>query len=143
MTDTADHTPSAPELRLRIIFDGQNSQPDKDEAPVAAMFGPGKAELLAHVKATGSIAAAGRAMGMSYKRAWTLVETLNGMFAAPLVESSRGGPRGGGAVLTATGQAVLAAYTAAKTAAVDAAAPHLAELDAMRGAQDVDISGKK
>jgi len=132
MTDETDHRSPGPELRLRIIFDGQNSQPDKDAAPVAAMFGPGKAELLGHVKATGSIAAAGRAMGMSYKRAWTLIETLNGMFAAPLVESNRGGPRGGGAVLTETGQAVLAAYTAAKSAAVDAAAPHLATLDALR-----------
>ncbi|MBT8411596.1 MAG: LysR family transcriptional regulator [Octadecabacter sp.] len=132
MTDRTDRISPAPELRLRIIFDGQNSQPDKDAAPVSAMFGPGKAELLGHVKTTGSIAAAGRAMGMSYKRAWTLIETLNGMFAAPLVESNRGGPRGGGAVLTETGQAVLAAYTAAKTAAVDAAAPHLADMDALR-----------
>ena len=133
MTNPSDCTSSGPELRLRIVFDGHDSLPNKDAAPVTDMFGPGKAELLAHVNATGSIAAAGRAMGMSYKRAWTLIETLNGMFAAPLVQSNRGGPRGGGAVLTETGQAVLAAYTAAKSAAIDAAAPHLAKLDALRG----------
>ncbi len=59
---------------------------------------------------TGSISAAGKAMGMSYKRAWTLVETLNGIFREPLVASSRGGASGGGARLTETGQEVLAQY---------------------------------
>ena len=73
-----------PTLRLRIVF-----------AP-GAMIGPGKADLLDGIARTGSIAAAGRDMGMSYKRAWQLVETMNAMFAAPVVESSRGGARGGG-----------------------------------------------
>jgi molybdate transport system regulatory protein len=87
-----------PDLRLRLVFgDG-------------FAFGPGKAELLAGVARTGSISAAGRAMGMSYKRAWTLVETMNRCFAAPLVEASRGGSDHGGARLTDTGQAALAAY---------------------------------
>ncbi|AXC50848.1 LysR family transcriptional regulator [Paracoccus suum] len=73
-------------------------------------LGPGKAELLSAIAQTGSIAAAGRSMGMSYKRAWSLVEGLNAMFRAPLVESARGGPQGGGAGLTPTGAEVLARY---------------------------------
>lgn len=73
-------------------------------------LGPGKAELLSAIAETGSIAAAGRRMGMSYKRAWSLVEVLNAMFHQPLVESARGGTQGGGAGLTATGAEVLARY---------------------------------
>lgn len=71
---------------------------------------PGKADLLEGIAAEGSISAAGRRMGMSYKRAWSLVEEMNAGFAAPLVESARGGPRGGGAHLTHAGEEVLAAY---------------------------------
>ncbi|MFD1807941.1 winged helix-turn-helix domain-containing protein [Gemmobacter lanyuensis] len=55
------------------------------------MIGPGKAELLERIDETGSIAAAARDMGMSYKRAWSLIETLNAMFDLPLVASTRGG----------------------------------------------------
>ena len=74
------------------------------------MLGPGKADLLELIGTTGSISAAGKAMGMSYKRAWMLVETLNGIFREPLVASSRGGPSGGGARLTETGEKVLEQY---------------------------------
>jgi molybdate transport system regulatory protein len=74
------------------------------------MLGPGKAELLQRIGETGSISAAGRAMGMSYKRAWMLVETMNAAFREPLVESTRGGPHGGGAILTSTGHRVIAYY---------------------------------
>jgi molybdate transport system regulatory protein len=73
-------------------------------------LGPGKADLLQGIAETGSIAAAGRRMGMSYKRAWGLVEVLNGMFAEPLVSASRGGAAHGGAGLTVSGQEVLALY---------------------------------
>ena len=73
-------------------------------------IGPGKAELLELISVTGSIAAAGREMGMSYKRAWLLVETMNHAFREPLVVASRGGTDKGGASLTSTGLAVLAAY---------------------------------
>jgi molybdate transport system regulatory protein len=69
------------------------------------MFGPGKAELLQSISETGSIAAAGRRMGMSYKRAWYLIDTLNAYFNEPLVVSIKGGAKGGGASLTETGQA--------------------------------------
>lgn len=81
------------------------------------VLGPGKAELLERIAATGSIAGAARAMGMSYKRAWSLIETLNAMFDAPLVQSARGGPGTGGAALTDRGKAVLAAYRAIEDAA--------------------------
>lgn len=74
------------------------------------MLGPGKAELLERIRDTGSISAAGRQMQMSYKRAWMLVETLNAIFREPLVDSTRGGKKGGGAKLTQTGLAVLAQY---------------------------------
>lgn len=87
-----------PRLRLRIVFDDQ------------AMLGPGKADLLELIRKTGSISAAGRAMGMSYKRAWTLVETMNALFRSPLVTSSRGGSAGGGAALTPDGERVLDLY---------------------------------
>lgn len=87
-----------PKLSLRITFPG------------GMMFGPGKADLLENIDRLGSISAAGRAMGMSYKRAWMLVEALNQGFVAPLVESARGGTGGGGAQLTETGKAVLSHY---------------------------------
>lgn len=108
-----------PRLRLRIVFGSHG------------MMGPGKAELLERIERTGSIAAAGREMGMSYKRAWTLVETLNAMFRAPLVRGSRGGARGGGASVTETGRAVLAEYRAAEAAARGAGAAHVEGLRAL------------
>ncbi|MBW8306976.1 MAG: LysR family transcriptional regulator [Thiobacillus sp.] len=60
-------------------------------------LGPGKVQLLEAIRDTGSIAAAGREMGMSYKRAWHLVDTMNRCFESPLVEASKGGAHGGGA----------------------------------------------
>ena len=73
-------------------------------------MGPGKAELLEHIGVAGSISAAARAMGMSYRRAWQLVEAMNRDFAQPLVITAIGGTRGGGTVVTPAGQAALAAY---------------------------------
>lgn len=84
--------------RLRIVL-----RPD-------VAIGPGKADLLDGIEETGSIAAAGRRLGMSYKRAWSLIESLNVAFGAPLVVTSRGGNRRGGAELTALGQKVLSLY---------------------------------
>lgn len=94
------------------------------------MIGPGKANLLEGIGRTGSIAAAGREMGMSYKRAWELVGTLNSMFAQPLVESTRGGSGGGGAVLTPEGHEVLALFRAFEQASARAGAAELATLRA-------------
>ena len=73
-------------------------------------IGPGKADLLEGIAATGSIAAAGRRMGMSYKRAWLLVDTMNRCFRSALVDAAKGGRSGGGARLTPLGAEVLAAY---------------------------------
>lgn len=70
-------------------------------------FGPGKAELLEHIAAEGSISKAAKAMDMSYSRAWQLVEAMNTSFRKPLVEASAGGRKGGGAVLTKAGEDVL------------------------------------
>lgn len=108
--------PAAAKLHLRVTL-----------APGVA-FGPGKADLLAGIRETGSIAAAGRAMRMSYKRAWQLVEELNGSFREPLVEASKGGSGGGGARLTRIGEDVLARYTRLREAAAKAAATDLAAL---------------
>lgn len=91
-------------------------------------FGPGKADLLAGIRDTGSIAAAGRAMRMSYKRAWQLVEELNASFGQPLVEASKGGAGGGGAQLTRTGADVLARYLRMRDAAAAAVAKDAAAL---------------
>jgi molybdate transport system regulatory protein len=89
---------TGPVARLRILLGREIA------------VGPGKADLLEEIRATGSIAAAGRRMGMSYKRAWLLVETMNACFSKPLVEASKGGKRGGGARLTPFGEEVLARY---------------------------------
>src|SRR6476619_5239667 len=69
----------------------------------AIAMGPGKADLLRAIEQTGSISAAARALGMSYRRAWLLVDTMNQCFRAPLVEAEAGGKRGGGARLTRVG----------------------------------------
>ncbi len=73
-------------------------------------IGPGKVRLLELIDEHGSISAASRIMGMSYKRAWTLVETLNRMFTDPVIVARAGGPGGGRAALTQTGQMVVQAY---------------------------------
>lgn len=73
-------------------------------------FGPGKADLLERIAAEGSISKAAKSMDMSYSRAWQLVDAMNQSFRKPLVESSAGGRKGGGAVLTAMGRDVLAVF---------------------------------
>ena len=75
-------------------------------------MGPGKADLLEAIAREGSISAAGRALGMSYRRAWLLVDTMNRCFRAPLVETHPGGGKNAGAKLTPAGEAGLAAYRA-------------------------------
>lgn len=75
-----------------------------------AYIGPGRADLLELIEKTGSISAAGKSMGMSYKRAWGLVQALNEGFGTHLVDSSRGGAAQGGAQLTEAGRFVLAHY---------------------------------
>lgn len=77
----------------------------------ADAFGPGKAELLRHIAATGSIRTAASELGMSYNRAWQLVGAMNSLFREPLVSVTRGGGTGGGAALTSVGEEVLTHYT--------------------------------
>ena len=79
---------------------------------VAPAIGPGKAELIERIGKTGSISGAARAMGMSYRRAWQLVEALNRDFREPVVTTAIGGTRGGGAQVTPFGRRVLAAFRA-------------------------------
>ena len=91
-------TTTTPTPRLRILL-GRS-----------IAIGPGKAELLGLIDDTGSISAAARAMGMSYRRAWTLVETMNTAFREPLVAAATGGKGGGGASVTAFGHEALKRY---------------------------------
>jgi molybdate transport system regulatory protein len=75
-----------------------------------ARIGPGKVALLESIRDTGSISAAAREMGMSYKRAWMLLDSMNQAFTEPVVIAAPGGPGGGGASLTAFGLEVLGRY---------------------------------
>jgi molybdate transport system regulatory protein len=85
-------------------------------------LGPGKADLLDAITREGSISAAGRALGMSYRRAWVLVDEMNRCFTQRLVETAPGGGKQGGARLTEAGRSMLAAYRE-----LEAEAAHIAE----------------
>lgn len=90
--------------------------------------GPGKIALLERIAEHGSIAAAGRSMGMSYRRAWELVEDLNRCFVEPVVETRMGGNTRGGATVTAFGAEVVGCYRAIEDKAARAVADELAAL---------------
>jgi molybdate transport system regulatory protein len=94
-------------------------------------IGPGKIDLLRQVAETRSISAAARAMGMTYKRAWLLIDSLNQGFGQPVVEASAGGKGGGGAQLTALGQSLVLRYGALENALNSAGARELDELRAL------------
>ncbi len=104
-------------IKLRLEYDGP------------LVLGPGKAQLLDLIGQLGSISAAGRAMGMSYKRAWSLVEEMNAAFADPAVISNRGGTGGGGAALTPTGAEALARFRALELLLQTAGGDDLAALE--------------
>lgn len=91
----------------------------------AAAMGPGKAELVERIARTGSISAAARDMGMSYRRAWQLVESLNADFLEPVVTTATGGKRGGGARVTPFGGKLVAAFRAMEGKASAAVAADL------------------
>lgn len=97
----------------------------------AVAIGPGKADVLQAIAETGSIAEAGRRLGMSYQRVWSLVRALNGDFVAPLVATQRGGAAGGGAGLTPTGVQALAIYRAIERDAERAVTKRLPQLLAL------------
>lgn len=100
----------APTLQPRLRFPHAGSD----------AFGPGKAELLRHIAATGSIRTAATELGMSYNRAWLLVTDMNSLFRAPLVTVVRGGGTGGGAALTPLGEEILTRYSRMEQACRDA-----------------------
>jgi len=108
-----------PELRLKIRL-GEN------------ILGPGKLRLLELIAETGSISGAARGLGVSYRRAQFLLETLQAGFADPLVITKRGGGGKGGATLTATGQDLVARHRQFQTDLQTQAAPFLAWLAAAR-----------
>ena len=94
-------------------------------------IGPGKAALLESIAQVGSISAAGRALGMSYKRAWLLVDSMNTHFREPLVEAAKGGNQRGGAALTPLGKDVLARYRRMERKALKAIAVEVVGLEAL------------
>ena len=94
-------------------------------------IGPGKADVLQAIADTGSLAEAGRRLGMSYQRVWSLVAAMNGDFVEPLVLKQRGGAAGGGAQLTEIGARVLAIYRAIERDAQRAVARRLPQLLAL------------
>ncbi|MGE0024043.1 MAG: winged helix-turn-helix domain-containing protein [Hyphomicrobium sp.] len=110
----ADHGPlSRAAVRLRIVF------------PADRQIGPGKADLLEAIGRTGSISSAARDLGMSYRRAWLLVDELGKLFKRPLLTTAAGGAHGGGAALTDFGRALVAAYRRIEDRAAEAARAEL------------------
>ena len=91
-------------------------------------IGPGKVSLLEEIGRSGSISAAGRALKMSYRRAWELVEDLNRGLGTPVVETAAGGAGGGGARLTPAGEAVISQYRAIEAESNHSASQRLAQL---------------
>ena len=117
-----------PGLTLRILAGGEPA------------MGPGKARLVSLIESTGSISAAAREMGMSYRRAWLLVEALNSSFSEAVITTSTGGKRGGGASVTPFGKRIVDAYyrmeskaSAAIDADIDRFCAHLRKAEAKSG----------
>lgn len=103
-----------PELRLRIrVVRGAE-----------ILLGPGKADLLDAIRRKGNLRSAAKSLGMSYMRAWTLLQTMNRAFRPPLVETGRGGMEHGRAVLTEAGIAVIGLYREMERAGRSAAGAH-------------------
>ncbi len=111
-------SPPEPSYRLSIRID----------LPCGTRVGPGKIALLEEIDRAGSISAAGRAMKMSYRRAWELVEDLNRHLGEPVVETASGGAGGGGARLTPAGAMLVQQYRAMEEAATVTAHDYLAVL---------------
>lgn len=104
-------------LRLSIVLES------------GARIGPGKASLLESIRDTGSISAAARDMGMSYKRAWLLLDSINRAFKEPVVTAAPGGTGGGGAVLTPFGADLLERYRRLHALAAASAADDLTVIE--------------
>ena len=106
-------------LRLRILF-----------GPEIAV-GPGKVALLEAISETGSISAAARSLGMSYRRAWLLIDAMNRCFREPVIETAAGGKGGGGARVTELGQEVLRRYQSMEDTAVASVHDQIVEFSAL------------
>ncbi len=103
-------------LVIRIVFRGEGRS-----------LGPGKIAVLEAIGREGSISAAAKMLGMSYRRAWLHVDALNTMFDEPCV-TTRPGRHGGGAVLTSLGTGIVASFRAIEVSATNAADTHLSGL---------------
>jgi molybdate transport system regulatory protein len=108
-----------PRLTLRVDFGSGRA------------LGPGKVRLLEAIHKTGSISQAGRVLGMSYRRAWLLVDDMNSCFRDAVISAQPGGAHGGGATLTPFGQKLVERYRAIETDAMDATRRHLNDLEAV------------
>lgn len=124
----SDHANVMATLRIRVDFDG------------GASIGPGKIELLEAVSETGSIRAAAKRTGMSFRRAWLLLQDTEGLFGEALIQTTRGGPSGGGTVLTTLGAFIVETYRdledSAQSAAqqkIDALGQHVRPAPALAG----------
>ena len=91
-------------------------------------IGPGKVALLEAIIEAGSISAAAKALGMSYRRAWLLIDSMNKMFKLPVVDAATGGKHGGGTIVTATGYKVIECYRRIEQAAMKAGATDIKKL---------------
>jgi len=113
------HKPDGPQIRIMFRK--------------AIAMGPGKADLLRAIETTGSISAAARKLGMSYRRAWLLVDTMNQCFKSPLVETLTGGQHGGGARVTELGQDVLRRYVEMEAKAAESVKDELTQFARLMG----------
>ncbi len=114
-------------IRLRVMHHG------------SIALGPGKAELMEAIASTGSISQAAKNMGMSYRRAWQLVNTMNQCFHAPLIETQTGGSHGGGATITALGTEVLTLFRQMEQCILTATAPLYEQLQQHLQVDHIDL----
>ena len=114
-------------LHLRIDVGGERS------------IGPGKVRLLELINETGSISAAGRALAMSYRQAWLLVDEMNQMVREPVVTAQTGGGGGGGASVTETGNDIVRHYREMERRAYGASSPEIRSLARLLTPPDVKL----
>jgi molybdate transport system regulatory protein len=124
----SSRTKSPPGSKTTAGRPGSNRLSIRLDLASGARIGPGKVAVLEEIGRSGSISAAGRALHISYRRTWELVEDLNASLGAPVVETAAGGSGGGGASLTELGRAVIARYRAIEEDCAAAARKHLAAL---------------
>jgi molybdate transport system regulatory protein len=112
-----------PRLTLRVDLGGGRA------------LGPGKVRLLEAIEKTGSITQAGKALGMSYRRAWLLADDMNSCFRDAVISAQPGGAHGGGATLTPFGRKLIERYRAIENDAISATRKYLNELEVALKAQ--------